>query len=211
MVLVPLKTGLLGAETAALIGSLVMASVWHATLARTALPKDQRHPVWMHLDEFQRVVRLPIDLADMLAQARGFGLGLTMAHQYLDQLSPEIKAAVLGTTRSQLVFQLEDRDATELAPRFTPLTRDDLVNLGPHEIALRPCVGGITLPPVTGTTYPLPPPTTDPRGLAQISLRRYGLPHTQIDQQITARTLVTPTLERRSNRMNTGTTPCITP
>lgn len=57
VVLVPLKTGLLGAETAALIGSLVMASVWQATLARAALPKDQRHPVWMYLDEFQRVVR----------------------------------------------------------------------------------------------------------------------------------------------------------
>jgi hypothetical protein len=45
IVLVPLETGLLGAETAALIGSLVMATVWQVTLARAALPKDQRHPV----------------------------------------------------------------------------------------------------------------------------------------------------------------------
>ncbi|MDQ3764359.1 MAG: hypothetical protein M3460_23150 [Actinomycetota bacterium] len=144
----------------------------------------------------------------MLAQARGFGLGLTLAHQYLDQLSAPIKAAVLGTTRSQLIFQLEDDDATELAPRFAPLTRDDLSNLGPHEIALRPCVGGITLPPVTGTTYPLPPPTTDPTKLIKISLHRYGIPHTQIDQQITARTQPnSPTLGRRSNRRTTGATP----
>ena len=207
VVLVPLKTGLLGAETAALVGSLVMASVWQATLARAALPKDQRHPVWMYLDEFQRIVRLPIDLADMLAQARGFGLGLTLAHQYLDQLSPEIKAAVLGTTRSQLIFQVEDRDATELAPRFAPLTREDLTHLGPHDIALRPCVEGITLEPVTGTTYPLPPPTTDPRGLVQISLHRYGIPHTTINDQITQRTLIIPTLDKRSNRISTGATP----
>jgi Type IV secretion-system coupling protein DNA-binding domain len=204
ILLVPLKTGLLGAETAALIGSLVMTSVWQATLARGTLPKDQRHPVWLYLDEFQRVVRLPIDLADMLAQARGFGLGLIMAHQYLDQLTPEIKAAVLGTTRSQLIFQLEDRDATELAPRFAPLTRDDLTNLSPHEIALRPCVAGVTLPPVTGTTYPLPPPTTNPTGLTKISLHRWGVPHTTIDEQMTTRSLVTPTLGKRSNRMITG-------
>jgi len=207
IVLVPLKTGLLGAETAALIGSLVMATVWQATLARAGLPKDQRHPVWMYLDEFHNIVRLPIDLADMLAQARGFGLGLTLAHQYLGQLSPEIKAAVLGTTRSQLIFQVESHDATELAPRFAPLTREDLMSLGAHEIALRPCVGGITLAPVTGITYPLPPPTTNPAALAQASLNRYGLPTTEIDQQITARTLVTPTLDRRSNRLNTGTKP----
>ena len=204
IVLVPLRTGLLGAETAALIGSLVMASVWHATLARARLPRDQRHPVWMYLDEFQHVVRLPIDLADMLAQARGFGLGLTLAHQYLSQLSPEIKAAVLGTTRSQLIFQVESHDATELAPRFTPLTRDHLTTLGPHEIALRPCVSGVTLPPVTGTTYPLPPPTTNPSTLTQLSLRHYGLPRSQIDQQTSARTQVTSTLGKRSNRMITG-------
>lgn len=207
IVLVPLKTGLLGAETAALIGSLVMTTVWQATLTRAGLPKDQRHPVWMYLDEFQQVVRLPIDLADMLAQARGFGLGLTLAHQHLGQLSPEIKAAVLSTTRSQLIFQVENHDATELAPRFAPLTRDDLTNLGPYEIALRPCVGGITLAPVTGTTYPLPDPITNPTALAQTSSQRYGLPRVDIEHQITERTLVTPTLDKRSNRLNTGTTP----
>jgi hypothetical protein len=206
IVLVPLRTGILGAESAAMIGSLVMASVWHAALARAALPKDQRYPVWLYLDEFQQVVRLPIDLADMLAQARGFGLGLTLAHQYLDQLSPQVRAAVLSTTRSQVIFQIDDSDAAELAPRFAPLTREDLTNLGPHEIALRPCVGGITLPPVTGTTYPLPPPTTDPRGLTKISLHRWGIPHTTIDQQIDARTRIAPILDRRSNRMITRNT-----
>lgn len=161
---------------------------------------------WMYLDEFQQVVRLPIDLADMLAQARGFGLGLTLAHQYLGQLSPEIKAAVLGTTRSQVIFQVEEDDATELAPRFTPLTRDDLTNLGPHEIALRPCVNGVTLPPVTGTTYPLPPPTTDPGKLVRRSLHRYGLPRAQIDHQINARVLITSTLGTRSNRITGNST-----
>lgn len=204
IVLVPLRTGILGAETAALIGSLVMAAVWQATLARAGLPQEQRHPVWMYLDEFQQVVRLPIDLADMLAQARGFGLGLTLAHQYLDQLSSQVKAAVLGTTRTQLIFQLQDNDATELAPRYTPLTREDLANLGPYEIALRPCVGGTTLAPVTGTTYPLPPAVTDPHQLTRSSLHRYGLPARQIEDRIAARSLITPTLDRRSNRMITG-------
>ncbi len=207
IVLVPLRTGLLGAETAALIGSLVMASVWHTALTRAQLPRDQRHPVWMYLDEFQHAVRLPIDLTDMLAQARGFGLGFTLAHQYLGQLSPEIKAAVLGTTRSQLIFQVESPDATELAPRFAPLTRDDLTNLGPHQIALRPCVAGVTLPPVTGTTYPLPPPMINAKELAERSLRRYGLPPWQIDHQINARILISQTLDQRSNRVSNGHKP----
>jgi type IV secretion system coupling TraD/TrwB family protein len=207
IILVPLRTGVLGAESAALIGSLVMASVWHAILARATIPKDQRHPVWLYLDEFHQIIRLPIDLADMLAQARGFGLGLTLAHQYLDQLTPKIRAAVLSTTRSQIIFQIDATDADELAPRFTPLTRDDLTGLGPHEIALRPCIGGITREPVTGITYPLPPATTDPQGLAQISLHRFGVPHTTIDHLIDTRTSTAPILDRRSNRMITRHTP----
>lgn len=44
IILVPLRTGVLGAESAALIGSLVMASVWHAVLARATIPKINATP-----------------------------------------------------------------------------------------------------------------------------------------------------------------------
>ncbi len=192
IVLVPLKKGLLGAETAALIGSLIVAGVWQAALTRAALPPEKRHPVWLYLDEFQDIVRLPIDLGDMLAQARGLGLGLTLAHQYLSQLSPEIRAAVLGTARSQLVFQLEHDDAKHLAPRFAPLTTQDLTGLAAFDIALRPCVGGSTLGPVTGHTYPLPPPTRNPEHLATASTTRYGQPRHAIEAQLVARSRTPP-------------------
>ena len=114
--------GLLGAETAALIGSLLVAAVWQATLTRIAVPEQQRHPVWMYLDEFQDIVRLPIDRADMLAQVRALKLGLILAHQFLNQVALQVRAAILGTTQSQLVFQLQHEDAKILAPRFAPLT-----------------------------------------------------------------------------------------
>ena len=44
MVLVPLKRGLLGAETATLVGSLMVAAVWQATLARAGSPKNNDSP-----------------------------------------------------------------------------------------------------------------------------------------------------------------------
>jgi type IV secretory pathway TraG/TraD family ATPase VirD4 len=83
IILVSLPAGVIGSDTAALVGSLVMAGLWQATLARVAVPAERRHPVMVYLDEFQTVVRLPVDLADMLAQARGLGVGLVLAHQYL--------------------------------------------------------------------------------------------------------------------------------
>lgn len=193
IVLVPLKKGLLGAETAMLIGSLMVAAVWQATLTRSGIPAEQRHPVWMYLDEFQDIVRLPIDMADMLAQARGLKLGLILAHQFLNQLDLQVRAAVLGTTQSQLVFQLQHEDARILAPRFAPLTVTDLTGLAAFDIALRACVGGATLGPVTGHTYPLPSPARDPAELAAASAARYGQPRHTIDAQLAARSH-TPTL-----------------
>lgn len=201
VLLVSLKKGLLGAETSSLIGSLVMSSVWQAALARANLPKEQRRPCWLYIDEFQDVVHLPIDLADMLAQARGLGLGLVLAHQYLAQLPADIKAAVTGTTRTHIVFQLGHTDAAELAPNFAPLTAEDLHNLAAFEIAMRPCLGGATALPVTGATLPLPQPTTDGAAVAQASRLRDGLPADEVDTQITARTTVQPQRGTQPNRI----------
>lgn len=187
IVLVALKKGLLGSEVSGLIGSLVMASVWQAVLSRANLPADRRRPRWLYIDEFQDLVKLPLDLADMCAQARGLGLGMVLAHQFLDQLTPELKASITGTVRSHLVFQLGHGDAKHLAPAFEPLSTDDLRHLGAYEIALRPCVDGATQRPITGITYPLPQPTRDGTALATVSRRRYGMPRDQINDQITAR------------------------
>lgn len=187
IVLVSLTPGKLGADTAALLGSLVVSGFWGATLQRTAVAEAQRHPVMVYLDEFQTFLRLPLDLADMLAQARGLGVGLTLSHQYLAQLSDTTKTAVLGTVQTQLVFQLQPEDARTLSARFTPLMPDDLVGLAAHEIALRPCVEGATLGPVTGRTLPLGPPTTDGVALAQASLSRYGHPRAEVEAALQER------------------------
>jgi Type IV secretion-system coupling protein DNA-binding domain len=200
IVLVALKKGILGAEACSLIGALVMASVWQAAQARVNLPKTQRTPFWLVADEFQETVRLPLDLADMAARARSLGLGLVLAHQYLAQLPESVKTAVLGTIRTQIVFQVERDDAHALAPAFAPLTATDLHRLGAFEIAARLCTGGATGPPVTGTTYPAPNPTRNGTALAAASRKRHGQPLPDVDEQITGR--VTPPATHRTGRWN---------
>jgi len=203
IVLVPLKKGILGAETTALVGSLVLAAVWQATLSRANVPRERRRPAWLYADEFQEVMRLPLDLADMLTQARGLGLGLTLAHQYIGQLTPELKHAVLGTARSQAVFQVEHEDALTLAHRFAPLTADDLQSLGTYEIALRLSVSGSTVAPVTAVTYPPPVSCKSLAEVVEKSRLRYATEISDIEAGLAARIALQ---GKRTNRRTKGST-----
>ena len=74
-----------------------------------------------------------------------------------------------------------------LAPDFAPLTADDLMGLDAHEVAIRPCVGGTTLSPVTGTTLPLGEPTRDGDELARQSRTAFGRPRADVEAAIAAR------------------------
>src|SRR5207253_5973994 len=92
-----------------------VAELWQAVLGRTSVAAERRHPVAVYADEFQDYVHLPTDMADALAQARGLGVGLTLAHQHLAQLPSNLRAAVLANARSRVCFQLASEDANVFA------------------------------------------------------------------------------------------------
>jgi hypothetical protein len=186
ILLVPLSKGLVGSDTAQLLGAFVVASLYKAALSRVAIPVEHRRPVLIHIDEFQDVIRLPVDIPDMLAQLRGLGAGLTLAHQYRGQLSEAVKTA-LGTVRSSMVFQLDYDDARAMEKRLAPLTADDLMNLPPFEVAMRLSAHGQTQRPVTGTTLPLPTPISDGNEVAAASRQQYGVPRAEVEAAIQAR------------------------
>jgi hypothetical protein len=186
--LVPLSQGRIGTEAATLIGSLFVGSLWQATLRRASVPAERRRPVFAYLDEFQNLVRLTDDVSDMLAQARGLGLGLILAHQYARQLPEAARAAVLGTARTQIFFQTEFDDAQLVAKRAAPvLSADDLMGLGTYEMVARLAVNGRTGSPVTGRTLPLPLATRDPAELRRLVAKRDGRPRREVEAALRAR------------------------
>jgi hypothetical protein len=192
ILLVSLNKGVVGSETAQLLGSLLVANLWNAALKRAAVPQRARRPVWAYLDEFQDVLRMGGDVVDALAQARGMGLGLVLAHQYLKQLPPALQAAVIGTVRSSVVFQLDQEDAKALERRYLPsLTADDLMGLRQYEIAARLCVDGQTRTPVTGSTLALDEPVREAIALVQASRERYGALRADVEATLHDRVAVT--------------------
>lgn len=187
ILLASLNKGIVGTETAQLLGALLVTGLQNAALRRAAIPRAARRPAWAFVDEFQDVLRKGDDLADGLAQARGLGLIYVLANQYLGQLPPSTQAA-LGTVRSTVVFQLDHDDARTMERRFNPsLTIEDLMGLGTYEIAARLCVDGQTRPPVTGKTLPLGEPIRDAFALTQASRERYGVARAEVEASLWAR------------------------
>lgn len=188
ILLVPLTKGALGDDAARLLGSLAVSRLWQAVQARASLPASQRPLAVAYLDEFQDFVGGASDLADVLAQARGLGLGVTLAHQHLGQLPGSIRDAVLANARSRVVFQPAAGDAHVLARSFAPhLDAVDLQHLAPYEVAMRLVVGGAVTSPVVGMTLPAPEATGSAARVREVSRARYGVDRADVERGIAER------------------------
>ncbi|MGA7966752.1 MAG: hypothetical protein WCB49_12875, partial [Gammaproteobacteria bacterium] len=73
VLLVNLPKGLIGSETAQLLGCLVLTSVWQAVAERSALPSAERHPFGLYVDEVQDFASAPVPWDEMFAQGRKYG------------------------------------------------------------------------------------------------------------------------------------------
>ncbi|HUY50565.1 MAG TPA: TraM recognition domain-containing protein [Streptosporangiaceae bacterium] len=157
LLLARLPKGLLGEETARLAGSLIIAKVWQAALARAGTPERQRRDAALYADECQNFLHLPGALEDILAEARGYRLSLVLAHQHLDQLPRELAAAVSANARNKVCFTLDPADARTLARHLGPvLGEDDLAHLGRYQAACRLIADGEETGGFTVRTLPLP-------------------------------------------------------
>lgn len=182
ILLVSLAKGTVGQEASALLGSLVVAQAWQATLERAAVPAAQRRPVMIYVDEVQEYLHLPTDLADGLAQARGLGVGFTLAHQFLGQLTPTMRAALLSNVRSTVCFGLSTDDALVMARGAERLEAEDFTTLGSFEIYAQLLSRGNPGGWVSGRTLPLPETCNNPRAIRAASRLRWGRPLDEIER-----------------------------
>ncbi|PZE75338.1 type IV secretory system conjugative DNA transfer family protein [Curtobacterium sp. MCBD17_019] len=180
ILLVSLAKGQLGPEAAQLLGSLVVSLLWDTITARG----EQRSHASLYIDEVQDYLRLA-DIGDALAQARGFGVGLTLAHQHLGQLPKPMRDAVLANARSRVMFGVESGDARDLARMSRGhVEAIDLESLPAHHAYAALLSRGTPAPWVSLTTTPLMPPTTDPAAVRDRSRERYGVPASDTDSEL---------------------------
>ena len=184
IVLVPLNKGLIGGDSARLLGSLLVGMTWIEALKRASLPPEKRYPVSLFIDELQDYVSLPGDFEDSLAQARGLGLAITVAHQYRAQLSPNLKEGVDTNCRNKIIFGLTGSDATVMSHLAPELEAEDFMSLPRFHIYTNIMANGRSTGWVSAVTMPPDKPIRIPAEARAISQIRFGKSSDEVEQEI---------------------------
>ena len=141
ILLVNLPKGRIGEDTAGLLGALLVSRIGLVGLSRAGTPEENRRDFHVYLDEFQTFTTL--SLANMLSEMRTYRVNLVLAHQYLSQLEPEVRDAILGNVGTTISFRLGVPDAEILAKEFYPeFSVEDLIGLPNYHIYLKLMIDG---------------------------------------------------------------------
>jgi len=149
-----LSKGKLGEETTAILGSMLVTNIQSAALYRAIQKEEERRPFYLYVDEAHSFISG--SFADILAEARKYKLGLFLAHQYIEQLSDPIRAAIFGNVGTMIAFRVGATDAECLEKEFYPVfNKIDFINLPRYSMYLKLMIDGATSQPFSADTLPL--------------------------------------------------------
>lgn len=156
IVIVNLSKGLVGEGNASLLGSMLITKIYLAALSRadaSQVSMGKLPNFYMYVDEFQSFANE--SFADILSEARKYKLNLTVAHQYVEQMSEEVRAAVFGNVGTMIVFRVGPFDAEIFEKEFMPtFTAEDFVNLGKYQMYLKLMIDGVGSSPFSSMSMP---------------------------------------------------------
>ncbi len=187
ILLVNLSKGRLGEINANLIGMIIVGKIQMAALSRVDSFGKELKPFYLYIDEFQNVTTPSI--SSILSEARKYKLSLTMAHQYLDQLSDDIRGAILGNVGSMAVFRISPEDARALETRFQPtFSADDIIKLDNRNAVVSMLVNGQPAKPFNIKTHDFQEGNKDIiQPLKELSYMKFGRPRAEVESEILER------------------------
>lgn len=169
-----LSQGRLGEDNSALLGATLITKFQVSAMRRVDIPKEQRTPYYLYVDEFQNFATE--SFIKILSEARKFGLALTLANQYMAQIPPEVQKAILGNAGTLIAFSVGAEDAAIIFKEYAEVfSQNDLVNLRNYQIAIKLLVDGHSTRPFLANTLPLPISRNQNRPkVVNVSRERYG-------------------------------------
>ena len=155
IILVSLSRGEIGADAAHLIAGILLNAISVSGFSRADTPEHQRSPFMLFLDEFS--FYSSDSVLEMLSQLRKMKISAVYVHQYLGQLSKEIREGLLGSVSTIICFRLSAADAKIMAQEFYPtFHHSDFTSLESYHIYLKMLISGTQSKAFSATTLPFP-------------------------------------------------------
>ena len=184
ILLMKVSKGLLGEENSSLIGSMIITKLYQAAMSRADTPEDKRTDFYFYVDEFQNFAT--DTFTEILSEARKYRLNLTIAHQYMGQLSETVRKTVFGNVGSMISFRVGAEDAKILAEEYNPIFKErDIINLGVREFYAKMSVNGELREAFSGRTLEAPKTQQDyTQEIIGHSRQKYCLPKKEVEAML---------------------------
>lgn len=151
--LVNLSKGRLGDINSSLLGLIITSKLTIAAFSRVDTPENLRNDFYLYIDEFQNFATDTI--STILSEARKYKLCLTISHQFIGQLSDEIRDSVFGNVGTVVSFRVGVEDSEFLAKQFAPVfNAQDLNRIENYNAYTRMLIEGQVSMPFNIKTYP---------------------------------------------------------
>lgn len=182
-----LSKGLTGEVNSSLLGLILVSKMQMAAMKRARISEEERKDFYLYVDEFQNFTTDSI--STILSEARKYKLNLIIAHQYIPQLTDQIKNAVFGNIGSIGSYRIGAEDAEFLEKQFEPgFSRFDLVNLDNFTLIMKMMINNkISTPFKMEVVKPTKgrPEIVEP--IKKISKLKYSKPREVVEQEIVQR------------------------
>lgn len=97
-------------ESGRMAGKLILASIYREVFSRVKVPENQRNPITLYCDEFHNFSM--DEFEELLSEGRRFRCSVCLAHQSTSaQLSPKMRAMILGNVGLKFVFRVGYEDS----------------------------------------------------------------------------------------------------
>lgn len=187
ILIVNLSKGLIGEDNAAILGAFLVTKIQLAAMSRSDIPNiADRRPFYLYVDEFQNFAT--DSFATILSEARKYALNLTVANQYISQMTETVRDAVFGNVGTMISFRVSADDAPILSKQFEPqFEPTDLLQMHNRHFIVNMVVGGEKTPAFSATTLTLPPEQIDNTGrIIENTRRLYSRSRAEVEQEISS-------------------------
>lgn len=185
ILVVNLSKGLIGEDNAGILGAFLVTKVQLAAMSRSDIPdvKDRR-PFYLYVDEFQNFAT--DSFAVILSEARKYGLNLTVANQYVAQMTDAVRDAVFGNVGTTISFRVSADDAPILVKQFEPtFEASDLLQLNNRHFIVSMIIGGEKVPAFSATTLSIPDtPKDNFDAIVEHSRANYARARAEVEAEI---------------------------